>query len=108
MKVARPAGIGQPLFVLPDLGHTPLAGPFTTVVAARLWIVEKVEASLKGAKADLWRETVVRLPAPTDMGLELAVVGFVAHGMGEAQLAKYVPRTFSRRDGRALAAGEAA
>lgn len=42
MKVIRPDGMATPVYVLPDTGRTPLAGPFDSVVAARLWIVEKV------------------------------------------------------------------
>lgn len=110
MKVQRP-WFGEPLFVLPDEGRTPLAGPFTTPAAARLWIVEKIEASLKGEKAETWAKLAARLPAPGDMGLELALIGFVAKGIAFEQLLKYVPRGPDRRhaaDRRMLASGEAA
>lgn len=97
MKVVRPAGIGTPVFVFPDKGRTPLAGPFATAVAARLWIVGKVEASLTGDKAETWRRVAERLPPPSDMGLELALIGFVAHGIPFERLQKYLPNPAPRR-----------
>ena len=108
MKVVRPEGIGTPLYVLPDSGRTPLAGPFMTAVAARLWIVEHIESGLAPAKAEVWRQVAARLPAPTDIGLELGLIAMVARGMTLEQLQRYIPRHFERRDPRALASGEAA
>jgi hypothetical protein len=109
MKVIRPEGIGQPVYVLPDTGRTPLAGPFATKEAARLWIVEKVEAGLPEAKRETWRRVSERLPGPTDMGMELGLIGFVAHGMTWEHIQKYLPHTYRpAADRKMLAAGEAA
>lgn len=105
MKVVRPDGIGQPLFVLPDDGRVPLAGPFPTAMAARVWVIEKVEAGLSPAKLEVWRQVSLRLPSPTDMGLELALVALVARGRTVPLLTKYLlpPRV----DRKMLAAGGA-
>ncbi len=108
MKVIRPAGIGTPLFVLPDTGRQPLAGPFDTAFAARLWIVQHIEAGLAPAKLAVWREVSAKLPAPTDLGLELGLIGFVARGMSLDAIAKYIPRTWRAADRRMLAAGDVA
>jgi len=104
MKVARSGGL---IYVLPDEGKTPLAGPFATTTAGRLWIVEQVEAKLAPAKRETWRRVAERLPPPSDMGLELGLIGFVARGMTWEQIQKYIPRR-PVVDSKTLASGERA
>lgn len=104
MKVVRPQGVGKPLYVLPDVGRTPLAGPFETPFSARLWIVQHVEAGLPPAKLEVWRSVSVRLPAATDLGLELALISLGGRGKTLAQVEKYLPRV--RVDRKMVAAGE--
>ena len=92
MKVVRPAGVGKPLYVLPDVGRQPLAGPFESAVAARVWIVQHVEAGLSPAKLAVWGTVSERLPPPSDMGLELALIALVAKGRTLQHVAAYLPR----------------
>lgn len=109
MRVVCPAGIGTPIFVVPDSGRQPIAGPFTTGYAARLWILEKLEASLSESHRAVWAALSERMGGVThDLGVELFLVEQVARGRTAEQLAKYLPRRFDRRDAKALAAGEAA
>lgn len=109
MIVIRPEGIGTPIFVLPDVGRRPIAGPFTTAYAARLWILEQREAGLSEERRALWAELSAAIGGVThDLGLELFLVEQVAQGRTFAQLAKCLPRRPERRDPKALAAGEAA
>lgn len=109
MKVARTGGIYGPIFVLPDGGGAPLAGPFATTYAAKFWIVEQVEAGLSDVKRAIWAEVSRRLGTLTaDLGLELFLVEQVARGKTLAQVTKYLPHRFERRDPKALASGEAA
>lgn len=120
MKVQSVGGFTGPIHVFPDdqFGK-PLAGPFASGSAARLWIVEQVEKRLSPAKLAIWRQVAALLPPPTDCGLELAIIGLVAHGTPFEKLTKYVPsplpergpdrRQTDRRDApdhRLLAAGE--
>lgn len=93
MKVQTTGGFGGAVHVFPDEPFAkPIAGPFASGPAARCWVVEKVEAGLSPAKREVWRRVVEQLPAPTDFGLELALIGLVAHGLPLEQLAKYIPR----------------
>lgn len=95
-------GFDGPIHVFPDdkFGK-PLAGPFASGPAARLWIVEQVEKRLSPAKLAVWQQIAALLPAPTDCGLELALIGLVAHGTPFEQLTKYVPTPQPPRDRRA-------
>lgn len=109
MKVVRPAGIGGPIFVLPDVGRAALAGPFTTGAAARLWIIEQVERGFSEERRVIWGTLVAKLGGVShDLGLELFLVGQIARGKSLQELLRYIARPVERRDPKALAAGEAA
>lgn len=115
MKVQRIGGWGGPIHVFPDEPFAkPVAGPFATEAAGRLWILETLEASLKPDKLETWRKVAEQLPAPTDFGLELALIGFILHGVPYENLLRYIPKPLHPRgadrrqhfDRRELAAGE--
>jgi len=92
VKVSTIGGFGGPIHVFGDEPFAkPLAGPFASGPAARLWIVEHVEKGLSPAKLAIWRQVSEQLPTPTDVGLELALIGLVAHGLPLEKLAKYIP-----------------
>ena len=106
MKLIRAQGVGTPLYVTPDEGRNPIAGPFLTAAAARLWIVQDIEAHLSPEQMDVWREISAALPQASDFGLEVGLITMVQRGRTLAQLKKYVPH--STRDRRMLAAGDVA
>jgi hypothetical protein len=85
-------GFDGPIHVFPDdkFGK-PLAGPFASGPAARLWIVEHVEKRLSAPKLAVWQQVAALLPPLTDCGLELALIGLVAHGTAFEQMTKYIP-----------------
>ena len=92
MKVQTVGGFDGPIHVFGDDAFAkPLAGPFASGLTARLWIVEHIEKGLSAAQLAIWSEVAAQLPVPTDGGLELALIGLVAHGLPREKLAKYVP-----------------
>ncbi|HWP38983.1 MAG TPA: hypothetical protein VNL18_15660 [Gemmatimonadales bacterium] len=107
MNIRALGGAGGPIHVLPDLGLQPLAGPFADPVAARLWILQRVEERLSGAQREVWGRVMARLGGLSrDLGLELALIAMVAHGKSYDALGRYFPTR--RVDRRALSGGEAA
>ena len=105
MRVQRLEGVGKPLYVVADIGRERLAGPFATPFAARLWIVQKVEAGLTPAKLEVWRQVSALLPAATDLGLELGLISLVGRGASLERLGKFLPKP-ARVDRKMLAAGD--
>jgi len=103
VKVATVGGFGGPIHVFGDESFAkPVAGPFASGAAARLWIVEQIEHKLAPEKLAVWREVAAQLPPLTDCGIELALIGLVARGFTAAQLAKYIPRDLRQGERRAL------
>lgn len=92
MKVQTVGGFGGPIHVFGDEAFAKaLAGPFASGLTARLWIVEHIEKGLSAAKLAIWSEVAAQLPVPTDGGLELALIGLIAHGLPIDRLRKYIP-----------------
>jgi len=106
VKVQRIGGWGGAIHVFPDEPFAKaLAGPFGSESAAQGWVVERIEHGLSPTKLEIWRTVAARLSGPTDYGLELALIGLVAHGLSLERLAKYLP-THRVRDHRMAAAGD--
>lgn len=104
------ARLDGPLHVFPvEGGRTPMAGPFESVPAARLWVVQHLEGLLTPEQLDVWRQAAQLLPPPSDFGHELGLLYLVRKNLTFAQIEKYIPKPERRQaDRRALAAGERA
>lgn len=107
--VARLSRDDSAIHVFPATGGSkPIAGPFATTEAARIWVVQFLEGKLTPEQLDVWRQVAAQLPAPSDFGVELGLIEACARGWPFAQLEKYIPRPERRRvvDRRMIAAGE--
>ena len=87
-----------------------LAGPFDTAVAARLWVVQRLEAELTESQRETWGKLAQRIGGLTaDLGLELFLLEWIAKGKSFERLCRYVPQRGPDRrqvDRRAAAAGD--
>jgi hypothetical protein len=102
------------VYVFPDKnapsfrpGHA-IAGPFSDVRGARLWILEQLEAQLVDARRAVWVEVCKRLGSMSqDLGLEFYLIDMVLHGKPIEKIARYIPRG-RQTDRRLLASGDEA
>lgn len=87
-----------------------VAGPFDSALAARLWVLQHLEAALTEPQRETWAKLAQRIGGLThDLGVELFLLEWVAKGKSFERLVRYVPRGVRRPvDHRMAAAGDAA